>query len=146
VIRSGWIVQYKMETRDPNDAVELYLREATSVQPLSAAEEAELFRRLGASDDWQGETEDAARRVIESYLRFVVSIAERHAASSGVSVLDLIQEGNIGLLVAIRRAQAPKLPSRRNRRPALHDAPNLPLDLWRHKVIQLLEELHAVGT
>jgi RNA polymerase primary sigma factor len=102
VIRSGWIVQYKMETRDPNDPVELYLREATSVQPLSAAEEAELFRRLGASDDWQGETEDAARRVIESHLRFVVSIAERHAASSGVSVLDLIQEGNIGLLNAVK--------------------------------------------
>ena len=91
-----------MKTRDPNDPVELYLREAASVQPLSATAEAELFRRLGASDDWQGETEDAARRVIESHLRLVVSIAERHAALSGISELDLIQEGNIGLLNAVK--------------------------------------------
>ncbi len=91
-----------IQTRDPNDPVELYLREAASVLPLSVAEEAELFRRLGASDDWQGETEDAARRVIESHLRLVVSIAERYAASSGDSELDLIQAGNIGLLNAVR--------------------------------------------
>jgi DNA-directed RNA polymerase sigma subunit (sigma70/sigma32) len=86
-----------METRDPNDPVAMYLREVASVEPLTAAEEAELFRRLGASDDWQGDTEDAARRVIESHLRLVVSIAERYAASSAVPLLDLIQEGNIGL-------------------------------------------------
>jgi len=91
-----------MKTRGPNDPVELYLHEAASVQSLSAAEEAELFRQLGASDDWQDETEDAARKVIESYLRLVVSIAERHAALSGVSELDLIQEGNIGLLKAVK--------------------------------------------
>lgn len=91
-----------MKTRDPNDPVELYLREAANVQPLSPAEEADLFRRLGASDDWRGDTEDAARRIIESHLRLVVSIAERHAASSGVSELDLIQEGNIGLLNAVK--------------------------------------------
>ncbi len=91
-----------MGTHDPNDPVAMYLREAASAEPLTAAEEAELFRRLGASDDWRGETEDAARRVIESYLRLVVSIAERHAASSGVSVLDLIQDGNIGLLNAVK--------------------------------------------
>jgi RNA polymerase primary sigma factor len=80
----------------------MYLREAASAEPLTAAEEAELFRRLGVSDDWRGETENAARRVIESYLRLVVSIAERHGASSGLSVLDLIQDGNIGLLNAVR--------------------------------------------
>ena len=91
-----------MATRDPNDPVAVYLREAASGEPLTAAAEADLFRRLGASDDWQGDTEDAARRIIESHLRLVVLIAERHAASSGVSVLDLIQEGNIGLLNAVR--------------------------------------------
>lgn len=91
-----------METRDPNDPVTLYLREAASVQPLTTAEEAEIFRQLGTTDEWHGDTEDAARRVIESYLCLVVSIAERHAASSGVSVLDLIQEGNIGLLDAVK--------------------------------------------
>lgn len=92
----------EMETHDPNDPVAMYLREVADVEPLTAAEEAELFRRLGASDDWQGDTEDAARRVIESHLRLVVAIAERRAALSGVSVLDLIQEGNIGLLNAVK--------------------------------------------
>src|SRR5271169_1459155 len=91
----------KMETRDPNDPVTLYLREADSIQPLTTAEEAEIFRRLGTTDEWHGDTEDAARRVIESYVRLVVSIAERHTASSGLSVLDLIQEGNIALLNAV---------------------------------------------
>lgn len=91
-----------MGTPDPNDPVAMYLREAASASPLTAAEEAEIFRLLGASDDWQGDTEYAARRVIESHLRLVVSIAERHAASSGVPVLDLIQEGNIGLLNAVK--------------------------------------------
>jgi RNA polymerase primary sigma factor len=90
------------QQRDPNDPVAVYLREAASVEPLTTAEEAEIFRRLGTTDEWQGDTEDAARRVIESYLRLVVSIAERHAALSGVSVLDLIQEGNIGLLNAVK--------------------------------------------
>lgn len=40
--------------------------------------------------------------MIQSHLRLVVAIAERHAASSGVSVLDLIQDGNIGLLNAVK--------------------------------------------
>jgi len=91
-----------MEMRDPNDPVALYLREAASVEPLSAAEEAEIFRQLGTTNEWQGDTENAARRVVESYLRLVVSIAERHAEISGVYVLDLIQEGNIGLLNAVK--------------------------------------------
>ena len=91
-----------MATRDPNDPVALYLREAASAEPLTAAAEAEIFRRLGASYDWDGDPEKAARRVIESHLRLVVSIAERHAASSDVPLLDLIQEGNIGLLNAVK--------------------------------------------
>jgi RNA polymerase primary sigma factor len=91
-----------MEARDPNGPVTLYLGEASNVQPLTTAEEAETFRQLGMTDEWHGDTEDAARRVIESYLRLVVPIAERHAESSGISVLDLIQEGNIGLLDAVK--------------------------------------------
>ncbi len=91
-----------METRDPNDPVAMYLREAASVEPLTAAEEAELFRRLGATDDWQGETENAAHRVIEAHLRLVVPIAERYAASSGIPLLELIQDGNIGLFKAVK--------------------------------------------
>lgn len=98
----GLEMQREMETRDPNDPVAMYLREAASVEPLTATEEAELFRRLGATDDWQGEIENAARRVIEAHLRLVVTIAERFAASSGIPLLELIQEGNIGLFHAVK--------------------------------------------
>lgn len=59
--RSGLEMQREMETRGPNDPVAMYLREAASVEPRTAAEEAELFRRLGTTNDWQGETENAAR-------------------------------------------------------------------------------------
>lgn len=102
LLLSLWRWQLDIETDDPNDPVAVYLREAASIEPLTVAAEAELFRRLGASDDWQGDTEDAARRVIESHLRLVVAIAERHATSSGVPLLDLIQEGNIGLFNAVK--------------------------------------------
>ena len=95
-------MQCEMETRDPNDPVAMYLREVASLEPLTAAEEAELFRRLGTTDDWQGETENAARRVLEAHLRLVVPIAERYAALSGISLLELVQEGNIGLFNAVK--------------------------------------------
>ena len=95
-------MQRESDMRDPNNPVEMYLREAASVEPLTAAEEAALFRRLGVNEDWHGETENAARRVIEAHLRLVVPIAERHAASSGIHLLDLIQEGNIGLFNAVK--------------------------------------------
>lgn len=91
-----------MESRDPNDPVTMYLREAASAEPLSNVEQAELFRRLGVSGDWDDDAQVYARRLIEAHLRLVVPIAERHSSSSGISVLDLIQEGNIGLLNAVK--------------------------------------------
>jgi RNA polymerase primary sigma factor len=90
-----------MERHDWNDAVAQYLRTACNAEPLTAAGEAEVFRQHSASYDWEGDPENAARRVIESHLRLVVTIAERHAPSAGISVLDLIQEGNIGLFNAV---------------------------------------------
>jgi RNA polymerase primary sigma factor len=91
-----------METHDWNDAVAAYLHTACNAESLTEGEEAEIFRRHGASYDWESDPENAARRVIESHLRLVVTIAERHAASSGICVLDLIQEGNIGLFNAVK--------------------------------------------
>ena len=91
-----------MDNHDPNDPVAMYIREAASVEPLSKAEESELFQRLGRSGNWDDEAENAARRLIESHLRLVVTIAERHS-SCGVPLLDLIQEGNIGLFDAVKR-------------------------------------------
>jgi RNA polymerase primary sigma factor len=90
-----------MDTHDPDDPVAMYLREAASIESLSKAEETDLFQRLGHSGNWDEKAETAARQLIESQLRLVVAIAERHS-SSGIPMLDLIQEGNIGLLNAVR--------------------------------------------
>jgi DNA-directed RNA polymerase sigma subunit (sigma70/sigma32) len=91
----------QMENNDPNDPVAVYVLEASKVEPLTKMEEAKLFRELGHSDDWDGQRENVARRLIESQLMLVVSIAQKQSAS-GVPMLDLIQEGNIGLMNAVR--------------------------------------------
>jgi DNA-directed RNA polymerase sigma subunit (sigma70/sigma32) len=90
-----------MENHDPNDPVAVYIGEVASVKPLSKDEEATLLRELGGSGDWDHARENVARRLIESHLAQVVSIAQEHSAS-GVPMLDLIQEGNLGLMNAVR--------------------------------------------
>jgi RNA polymerase primary sigma factor len=91
----------QMENHNPDDPVAVYVLEASKVEPLTKMEEAKLFRELGHSGDWDGQRENVARRLIESQLMLVVSIAQKHSAS-GVPMLDLIQEGNIGLMNAVR--------------------------------------------
>jgi DNA-directed RNA polymerase sigma subunit (sigma70/sigma32) len=90
-----------MENDGPDDPVSVYIREAGSVTPLAKDEEIELFRKLARPGDWDEARENVARRLIESHLTQVVSIAPKHSASS-VAMLDLIQEGNIGLMNAVR--------------------------------------------
>jgi len=90
-----------MENDGPDDPVSVYIREAGSVTPLAKDEEIELFRKLAGPGDWDEARENVARRLIESHLTQVVSIAQKHSAS-GVAMLDLIQEGNIGLMNAVR--------------------------------------------
>jgi RNA polymerase primary sigma factor len=95
-----------MEEDAPVDPVTMYLRELSTVIPLAEHEESRLFRKLRSSANWNEEQENVARRLIETHLRLVVAIAEKH--SSGVSMLELIQEGNLGLLNAVRSfAQKP---------------------------------------
>jgi RNA polymerase primary sigma factor len=91
----------KMEEHDPNDPVSVYVREVSNVQPLTKDEETELFQKLGRWGEGDERTEDVARRLIESQLMLVVSIAQKHSAA-GVPMLDLIQEGNLGLMNAVR--------------------------------------------
>jgi RNA polymerase primary sigma factor len=74
-----------------------YLREIAKLPRLSADEERELGRRIQQDGD-----EQAFRRLVESNLRFVVSYA-RHYQGLGVSLLDLIHEGNVGLIEAAAR-------------------------------------------
>ena len=90
-----------MDHHDPNDPVAVYVREVSTVEPLTKTEEEKLFRELGHSGEWDEQRENIARRLIESQLMLVVNIAEKRAAS-GAPLLDLIQEGNIGLMNAVR--------------------------------------------
>lgn len=78
------------------DDVRQYLREIRQYPRLTAEEEQELARRCAEGD------EEAIRHMVNSNLRLVVSVA-REYAGRGVALLDLIQEGSIGLLAAARK-------------------------------------------
>ncbi len=81
----------------PVGSLDHYLQAINSVPMLSAEEERELATRLRDHDDL-----DAARRLVLSHLRFVVHIA-RGYVGYGLPLPDLIQEGNVGLMKAVRR-------------------------------------------
>ncbi|SFJ08456.1 RNA polymerase sigma factor RpoD [Thermoflavimicrobium dichotomicum] len=79
-----------------NDPVRMYLKEIGRVPLLTAEEEVELAKRIEQND------EAAKRRLAEANLRLVVSIAKRYVGR-GMLFLDLIQEGNMGLLKAVEK-------------------------------------------
>jgi RNA polymerase primary sigma factor len=81
------------QTQDP---LKLYVRQIGDGPLLTPAEERELARRKDAGDEW------AKRRLIECNLRLVMSIT-RNYVNSGVPLLDLIQEGNLGLIRAVEK-------------------------------------------
>ncbi|MBI4281809.1 sigma-70 family RNA polymerase sigma factor [Candidatus Uhrbacteria bacterium] len=78
------------------DSVQMYLREIGRVPLLSPDEEVSLAKRKEAGD------REAEKKLIEANLRLVVSIAKKFAGKS-LSLLDLIQEGNIGLFRAVQK-------------------------------------------
>ena len=77
-----------------DDPVRMYLKEIGKVPLLTAEEEVELAKRMGDGD------EEAKKRLCEANLRLVVSIAKRYVGR-GMLFLDLIQEGNLGLIKAV---------------------------------------------
>ena len=79
-----------------DDPVRMYLKEIGKVALLTPEEEVELATRMSEGD------EDACRRMAEANLRLVVSIAKRYVGR-GMMFLDLIQEGNLGLIKAVEK-------------------------------------------
>ncbi|HKL80717.1 MAG TPA: RNA polymerase sigma factor RpoD [Mobilitalea sp.] len=78
------------------DPVRMYLKEIGKVPLLSADEEIELARKMEEGDDY------SKKRLAEANLRLVVSIAKRYVGR-GMLFLDLIQEGNLGLIKAVEK-------------------------------------------
>ena len=85
--------EFGIETDDP---VRMYLKEIGKVPLLSAEEEIELAKKMELGD------EAAKKRLAEANLRLVVSIAKRYVGR-GLLFLDLIQEGNLGLIKAVEK-------------------------------------------
>lgn len=83
-----------VDTFSTDDPVRMYLKEIGKVPLLTPDEEQELARRMADGD------EEAKRRMAEANLRLVVSIAKRYVGR-GMLFLDLIQEGNLGLIKAV---------------------------------------------
>ncbi len=84
------------DTFSTDDPVRMYLKEIGKVPLLTPEEEQELAKRMAEGD------EEAKRRMAEANLRLVVSIAKRYVGR-GMLFLDLIQEGNLGLIKAVEK-------------------------------------------
>jgi RNA polymerase primary sigma factor len=80
-----------------SDSIQMYLKEIGRVPLLSGEEEVELAKRKEKGD------KEAEKKIIEANLRLVVSIAKKFVGAKGLSLLDLIQEGNIGLFRAVEK-------------------------------------------
>ena len=79
-----------------DDPVRMYLKEIGKVPLLSAAEEIDIAKRMADGD------QDAKKQLAEANLRLVVSVAKRYVGR-GMLFLDLIQEGNLGLIKAVEK-------------------------------------------
>ena len=82
---------------ESSDALNYYLAQLRETPLLTKEQEEELFQRLQNSDDM-----DAARKLVMSHLRFVVHIAKTYKGY-GLPLLDVIQEGNVGLMKAVKK-------------------------------------------
>ena len=86
-----------MEPMSPGDNLEAYIQAVNSIPVLSVERETELANALYAKDDL-----DAAKQLVFAHLRFVVYVA-RSFSGYGLPEADLIQEGNVGLMKAVKR-------------------------------------------
>jgi len=84
-----------------DEPIKMYLREIGQIPLLSYEQELEYAKKALEGDDW------ATKQIIEANLRLVVSIAKKHT-NRGLKLLDLIQEGNIGLMKAVEKFEYSK--------------------------------------
>jgi len=85
-------------SEESHDSVQMYLREIGKISLISAEDERDLARKIERGD------QDARQRLAQANLRLVVSIAKRYVGRSAhLSLLDLIQEGNLGLFKAVEK-------------------------------------------
>ena len=85
-----------VENAKLDDPVRMYLKEIDRIKLLTPEEEQEIAKKMAEGD------EDARKRMSEANLRLVVSIAKRYVGR-GMQLLDLIQEGNLGLMKAVEK-------------------------------------------
>ncbi|MDP3792345.1 MAG: sigma-70 family RNA polymerase sigma factor [bacterium] len=91
-------VELELEEASSSDSVQMYLREIGRYPLLSSEEEVELAKKIEKND------EAARQKLAVSNLRLVVSIAKKYVGrSANLTLLDLIQEGNIGLFKAVEK-------------------------------------------
>lgn len=88
----------KINTTDIEDSFRAYLKDISGLTPLTQAEEAKLASDGGA---------DAIRKLVERNLKYVVMVANRYKGM-GMSMSDLVNEGNIGMITAARRFKSEK--------------------------------------
>jgi RNA polymerase primary sigma factor len=89
-------IEALLEGHEERSALDQYLRDVSRHELLTPAEEIALGRLAREGD------EDAVQRLVRANLRFVISVAKKYQ-NRGVSLIDLIQEGNVGLVTAARK-------------------------------------------
>jgi len=92
-------LQKLIEELDNSSPIKMYLRQVMTIPRQTREEEIELAKRISHGGE---DAEDAMRQLIEANLHLVVAIARRHAGPS-YGLLELLQEGNIGLMRAAEK-------------------------------------------
>ena len=90
-------IEKMMSQASMDDPVKMYLKDMGRLPMLSSEEELEIARRVSLGDML------AKERLIEANLRLVISIAKRYATRANMQFMDLIQEGNMGLIKAVEK-------------------------------------------